>query len=146
MHREARAACDDEDADRAGDDRGHSAGDQRGVHEVLAEQPLLLAAREPAERRVRVAGRADLVERPLDTGVRLGGKPTRAPAMTVEPEPDEVASTQRKAAVEDALLWHVADARASLARRSPVHSHASRCRFEQAEDDADQRGLAGAGR
>ena len=38
VHREAHPARDDEDADRAGDDRDDRAGPERGVHEVLAEQ------------------------------------------------------------------------------------------------------------
>ncbi len=38
VHREAHPAGDDEDADRAGNDRDHGAGPEGGVHEVLVEQ------------------------------------------------------------------------------------------------------------
>ena len=64
--------------------------------------------------------------------------------MAVEPEPHEVAAAQDEVAVEDALLRHVADPVAALARRAAVDHDAPGARLEQPEQDADQRRLAGA--
>ena len=86
-------------------------GDER----LRDPQPLLLAAREPADRRVGVRGRPDLGERGVDARAILRPEAPEAPAVAVEPEPHEVAAAQDDVAVEDALLRHVADPAAALA-------------------------------
>ena len=65
-----------------------------------------------------------------------------APAMPVVAERDEVAASEREVAVEDALLRHVADLRAALARRPPGDHDAAGGRLEQPEQDTEQGGLA----
>ena len=67
-------------------------------------QPLLLAAGEPADRRVGIRRRSDLVERPVDARALVRRQPAGAPAVAVEPESDEISSAQREVTVEDALL------------------------------------------
>ncbi len=64
--------------------------------------------------------------------------------MAVESEPDEIAPRVRQVAVEDALLRDVTHAFAVLARRPAVTRTRPGRRFEQAEQDADERCLAGA--
>ncbi len=118
----------------------HRVGDERLRH----PQPLLLAAREPADRRVRVRRRPDLVERSVDARAILGAEAPEAPAVAVETEPHEVAPAQDDVAVEDALLRHVADAMAAVLRRASLHHDAAGCRPEQPEQDAEQRCLPGA--
>src|SRR5439155_24716763 len=115
-------------------------GDER----LRDAQPLLLAAREPADGRIRVRRRADLVERGVDAGAILGAEAPEAPAVAVATEPHEVASAQDDVAVEDTLLRHVADAVAALLRRASLHHDAAGGRLEQPEQDAEQRRLAGA--
>ena len=116
----------------------HRVGDER----LRDAQPLLLAAREPADGRIRVRRRADLVERGVDAGAILGAEAPEAPAVAVETEPHEVASAQDDVAVEDTLLRHVADAVAALLRRASLHHDAAGGRLEQPEQDAEQRRLA----
>src|SRR5205823_3526711 len=115
-------------------------GDER----LRDSQTLLLAAGEPADRRVRVLARAHARECAVDTRAAGGIEPADAPAMAVEPEAHEIAGAQGEVAVERALLRHVADAVTALARRAAVDEHPSRRRLEQAEEDPDQRRLAGA--
>ena len=64
--------------------------------------------------------------------------------MAVEAETHEVARAQREVAVEGALLGHIADVLSSSAGRLPVDEHAAGRRLEQAEQDPDERRLAGA--
>ena len=64
--------------------------------------------------------------------------------MTVEAQPDEVAAPQRHVAVKRALLRHVADLRPRTGRLAAADRDGARRRREQAEQDADERRLAGA--
>ena len=118
----------------------HRVGDERLGH----AQPLLLAAGEPADGRVRIRRRPDLGERGVDTRAILVAEAADAPAVAVETEPHEVAPAQDDVAVENALLRHIADAMAALLRRASLHHDAAGCWPEQPEQDAEQRRLAGA--
>ena len=106
-------------------------------------QPLLLAAREPADRRVRVARAADGGQR----GVHpcLPHPPTAEPGaepVPVEAEADEVAPAQRQVRVERLLLRDVADVRAAPPRLPPGHPHLAARQRLQAEQHTHQGGLA----
>src|SRR5262249_56775980 len=65
------------------------------------------------------------------------GERSQPPAVAVEPEADQVAAAQRQVAVEDPLLGHVADP-------CPVELDAALGRLELAEEDPEERRLAGA--
>ena len=66
---------------------------ERGIRDERLGDPqaLLLAAREPADRSVRVGTCADAGERSVDACPSRSVEPADAPAMAVEPQPDEVA-------------------------------------------------------
>ena len=64
--------------------------------------------------------------------------------MSVEAEPDEVAASQRNVAIEGALLGHGADLAAGGGGGTAADRDGARRRREQPQEDADERGLAGA--
>ena len=75
---------------------------------------------------------------------RVRGGQRHAEPVAVEAEPDEVAGAQRQVGVEQDLLGDVADQRVASRAGAAVDQDAPRARRLQAEDDAEQRRLAGA--
>ena len=114
-------------------------GDQR----VRDEHALLLAAGQLAHPGIGVPGRADVAEGPLDKFPALPRREGEAEPVPVKAERHHVAGAQRHVGVDDQLLRHVADAALVLVvQRLAVDEHPAARRLEQAEDDAQQRGLA----
>jgi hypothetical protein len=112
-------------------------GDQR----VRDQHALLLAAGQLADPRVGVSVRTDIGQCRLDQLPALPRRPV--PPGEGEPEPvpvkaqrHHVAGAQRHIGVDDKLLRYVPDG-------LPVDEHSSARRLDEAEDDAEQRGLAG---
>ena len=64
--------------------------------------------------------------------------------MTVDAQRDEVAGAQRQVGIERELLGHVADQRVAPAARRAADQHRAADRRRRAQDDPEQRRLAGA--
>ena len=113
--------------------------DQRLGH----PQPLLLAAGEAPDRRVRVARAADRGQRRVHPGPAHPA-PAEADArpVPVQAEPDEVAPAQRQVRVQRLLLRDVADVRAAPPRFPAGDPHLARGQRLEPEQHAHQRGLA----
>jgi hypothetical protein len=115
---------------------------------VRDEDALLLTAGKLADPGVGVAGRADVGQRRLDQFPALPGRPVLPGEGEPEPVPvkaerHHVAGAQRHVRVDDQLLRHVADGRLVLVVQGrAVDEHAPARRVGQAEDDAQERGLA----
>jgi len=117
--------------------------DQRGLldERLRDPQPLLLAAREAADRSIALGGGADRVECLVDSAPGRCVEPPEAEAVAVQPEPHEIACPQHYVAVEHALLRDVADVRAALCRGPAVDERAPGGGFEQAKQDPEERRL-----
>jgi hypothetical protein len=104
---------------------------------------LLLTAGQLADPGVGVAGRADVGQRRLDQFPALPGREAEPEPVPVKAERHHVAGAERHVRVDDQLLRHVADGRLVLVvQRRAVDEHAPARRVGQAEDDAEQGGLA----
>jgi hypothetical protein len=110
------------------------------AHQGLGDpEPLLLPAGEQADRRVRVALRADR----FDGRVHLAGPgPRQAWAVAVDAELDQVAAADRQARIEHVLLRDVASLGAAPPWRPPVDGDRPGRQPEQSQHDLQQRGLA----
>ncbi len=118
----------------------HRVGDER----LRDAQPLLLAAGEPADRRVRVGGCADLVQRRVDSRAVVCVEAAEAPAVAVEAEPHEVAPAQRRRrGRRSAAAAHSRAGRQRSRGGQPSITTLPGARLEQPEQDPKQRRLAG---
>src|SRR5256714_11261410 len=117
--------------------------DPRIPHERLGDaKPLLLAARQPADRSVGVGLRFDLRERAIDARVRRAIGPGDTPPMPVDPEADEVATAEGKLGIKARVLRHVSDPRVAAAGRAALHLDAPGGRADKPEDRSEERRLA----
>ena len=85
-------------------------------------QALLLAARQPPDRRVGVGRRLDRLDHLVHPPTIGARRPADAPAVAVDPQLDQVAAAQRQVLVERLVLGHVADARIAPPGRPPSTS------------------------
>ena len=114
-------------------------GDQR----VRDQHALLLAAGQLADPGVGVPVRADVGQRRLDQFPALPRREAEPEPVPVKAKRHHVAGAQRHVGVDDQLLRHVADGGLVLVvQRRAVDEHPPARRLDQAEDDAEQRGLA----
>ena len=108
------------------------------------QHALLLAAREAAHPAVGEAARVDGLEHLVDPRCARARGQRDAVAVCVDAETDEVAGPQRRVGVEQELLRYVADQRVAARASAPGDQHAAAAGRLEAEDDAEQRRLAGA--
>ena len=100
---------------------------RRADQRVGDQDPLLLAAREPADARVGEAARADRVEHLVDARARARATAAAIPRRwPSSPRRDEVAGAQRHVGVEQELLRDVADQ--LIAPRAPRARRPAPCR------------------
>ena len=126
---------------------------QRGpLDECLCDQqPLLLAAGQLADRAVRVLGRANHLDGLGDTLARSSLPPgaaraeagqRHAPAVPVEPEPDDFGAPDPHAIVEAAPLRQITDAVVGPSRAAAKHADGATRGRHKAEQDLHERGLS----
>jgi hypothetical protein len=109
---------------------------------VRDHDPLLLAAGQLAHPRVGVPPRADRGQHVVDELAAGPGRQPDAELVPVEPERDHVPDPQRRVRLDAQLLRHVADRGVAGRSRGAVEEHLAGGYRLEAEDDAEERGLA----
>ena len=108
------------------------------AHERLSDaEALLLPTGEAADRGVRVRRGLHGCDRRRHPRARGGVRQPDPPAVTVEPEPHEVAAPQRRLSVEVLVLRHVPDAGIAPPRRGAPDLDLSARRRDKTENRAE---------
>ena len=107
-------------------------------------QALLLAPRQPPDRGVRIWPRPHQRQHLVDSAVDAARAQGGSPSVSIQTQGHEIAPAQGQVGVEGPLLRDVADRLAAAPGHPPKHLHAPAIRRLQAQERAQEGGLAAA--